>query len=196
MSEAESYSFGMLITALDGEPIATQLPFAFFSERGDYGSFFSHTSIDNPQVQQFAPHCLDCPLALVVFQGPHSYISPRWRGADGPTAPTWNYVAIHVYGRPRVIEDPREVRELLGRAVDQYEADMAQPWSLDELDEAYFQQRMTSMVAFDIPVERIETKARLGQKQSSEMNAELADWLEIQPDPMRRELARLLRASL
>jgi predicted FMN-binding regulatory protein PaiB len=73
---------------------------------------------------------------------------------------------------------------------------MAQPWSLEELDETYFQRRMTSMVAFDIPVERIETKARLGQKQSAEMNSELADWLEIQPDPMRHELARLLRASL
>lgn len=196
MSAAQGYSFGLLVTVSDGEPMATHLPFAFLPERGEYGSFFGHTSKTNPQVQGFAPFAVDGPSALVVFQGPHSYISPRWNGTEGPVVPTWNYMALHVFGRPRIVEDHCEVRGILGRMVDLYEADTGRPWSLDTQDEDYIEQRMSSMVLFEIPVERIDTKARLGQKQSAEMNQELAEWLELQPDQMRRELAGILRASM
>jgi len=197
MDPVQGYSFGTLITtAPTGEPVATHLPFAFFPERGEYGSFFSHIASDSPQVRRFAPLCTDAPLALITFLGPHSYISPRWYGAGQRATPTWNYMAVHVYGRPTVIDDPQEVRSMLGRAVAQYEAEMAVPWSLDSQSDDYLGERMELMTAFEVPVQRIATKARLGRKQQTELNQELADWLEVQPDMMRRELARLIRGAI
>lgn len=195
MDLVEGYSFGALITSPNGEPVATHLPFAFLPERGEYGSFFSHIASDNPQVQGFAPYSSGGPPALIIIQGPHSYISPRWYGTDQPVVPTWNYMAVHVWGHPRAIEDRDEVLALLGRVVDQYESDMPSPWSLDSQQDDFLEMRMELMTAFEVPVERIETKARLGRKQEEEMNDELAEWLSVQPDSMRRELARLLRAS-
>lgn len=196
MDLGQGFSFGTLIsTGADGVPLASHLPFAFFPERGEYGAFFSHIASDDPQVARFAAGPSDGPPSLITFMGPNSYISPRWYGAGQQATPTWNYMAVHVYGHPRLIKDAKEVRELLGRAVDQLESEMPAPWSLDSQAEEYLRARMEHMVAFDLPVQRIETKARLGRKQNVELNRELADWLEVQPDPMRRELARLIRAS-
>jgi transcriptional regulator len=196
MDLVKGYSFGTLVTAPDGEPIATHLPFAFLPDRGEYGSFFSHIARDSPQCRSFVLAREGGPLALLVFQGPHSYISPSWYDTDEAVVPTWNYMAIHVFGRPTVIEDPAEVRKLLEQTIAEYESEMAQPWSLDSQEEEYIERRIASMVAFEVPVERIETKARLGQNKPSELTSELTDWLEVQPDSMKRELARLMRAGV
>lgn len=195
MDLVNGHSFGTLVTAPGGEPMATHLPFAFLPERGEYGTFFSHLSKDSPQCQSFAPACPDGPLALLIFIGPHSYISPSWYDTKEAVVPTWNYMALHVFGRPRVIDDPMEVRALLEQAIAEYESETTEPWSLDSQDDATIERRISSMVAFEVPVERIETKARLGQNKPSELTDELTDWLEVQPDSMKRELARLMRAS-
>ena len=195
MDLVQGYSFGVLVTAPDGEPMATHLPFAFLPERGPYGTFFSHISRESTQWQGFAPYCTDGPLALLIFQGPNSYISPSWYDTNESVVPTWNYMAVHVFGRPRVIEDPVEVRAMMERVIDEYESEMPRPWSLDSQADDYIERRIKLMVAFEVPVERIETKARLGQKKPAELNDELTNWLEVQPDSMKRELARLMRAG-
>ena len=92
----EENNFGLLINQADGAPFATHLPFLI---EGDV--LVAHMARANPQWRSFAADR----EVLCVFQGPHAYISPRWRQSTD-TVPTWNYVAVHVYGVPEIIDDP------------------------------------------------------------------------------------------
>src|ERR1700680_4492985 len=91
------HSFGILVTQGDDAPCATHLPFLYNAERGHYGLLSAHMARANPQWQSFASER----EALVIFQGPHAYISPSWYDVAA-SVPTWNYAAVHVYGIPRV----------------------------------------------------------------------------------------------
>ena len=103
--------FAILVgTDQAGVPFATHLPVLLDETPTPYGRLLAHVARPNPQWQMFAP---DRPV-LVVFPGAHTYVSPSWYGQH-PSVPTWNYVAVHAYGVPRVIEEPGEVRALLDR---------------------------------------------------------------------------------
>ena len=108
--------------------------------------------------------------ALVIFQGPHAYISPSYY-ASNTNVPTWNYVAVHAYGMPKIIEDTGSVRRLLERLTFDNEKELSQPWNPDQLDSKRLDGLMRGITAFEIPIERIEGKAKLGQNKSTEDQA-------------------------
>ena len=99
---------------------------------------------------------------MTVFSGPHAYISPSLYAQPEISVPTWNYTAVHVYGKPVIINEPREVAELLLRMVSVYESDRQNPWTFDA-DADYIQNMMRGIVAFKIPLERMEGKFKLSQ---------------------------------
>src|SRR5262249_55086886 len=88
----EQNSFGLLISQVDGQPLATPLPFLLDRAAGPHGTLLGHVAATNPQWR----HAED-QAVLAVFSGPHVYVSPSWYEADN-AVPTWNYVAVHVYG--------------------------------------------------------------------------------------------------
>ncbi len=186
------HSFGTLVTTFDGEPQATHLPFVFDPDRGQYGTLVSHMARANPQWQQFARYGPEGGMALAIFQGPHSYISPTWYGDTDPAVPTWNYVAVHAYGRPVILDDPSAVRALLDQLVDKNEADLDPPWKLSQADD-YVERMIGAIVAFEIPLERLDAKAKLSQNKSDEMRLGAADALEAQGWPDSAAVARLMR---
>ena len=186
------HSFGTLVTTFDGEPQATHLPFVFDPDRGQYGTLVSHMARANPHWQQFARYGPEGGMALAIFQGPHSYISPTWYGDTDPAVPTWNYVAVHAYGRPVILDDPSAVRALLDQLVDKNEADLDPPWKLSQADD-YVERMIGAIVAFEIPLERLEAKAKLSQNKSDEMRLGAADALEAQGWPDSAAVARLMR---
>src|SRR5439155_16609035 len=96
------------------------------------------------------------------FQGPHSYISPSSYAAE-EAVPTWNYVTVHAYGRPRVLEDPHEVRSVLEQLIEANEAALPEPWNIDRLSEGYLTGMMKGIVAFEVPITRLEGKFKLSQ---------------------------------
>jgi transcriptional regulator len=109
----EAYSFGTLVTVDEsGAPFATHLPFVLDAERGPLGTLLGHVARPNPQWRHFQTSR----AALAIFQGPHAYVSPRWYEAH-PSVPTWNYVTVHAYGVPVLIDEPARVRALLARLV-------------------------------------------------------------------------------
>ncbi len=187
------HSFGTLVTAFDGEAQATHLPFSFDPDRGQNGTLVSHMARANPQWQQFARYGPEGGMALAIFQGPHSYISPTWYGDTEPAVPTWNYVAVHAYGRPVILDDPSAVRALLDQLVDKNEASLDPAWALSRLSDDYVERMMRAIVAFEMPLERLEAKAKLSQNKSAEMRLSAADALESQGWPDSAELARLMR---
>ena len=152
------HAFALLVsTGDDGVPFATHLPFLYDAAQGPHGRLSAHMARANPHAA-----LLDGRPALVVFAGPHAYVSPSWYGQH-PSVPTWNYVAIHAYGAPRVIDDRDAERAMMRRLVADYEADRPDPWTMDGLPDSYVAGMQRGIVAFEMPVDRLEGKFKLSQ---------------------------------
>jgi transcriptional regulator len=98
---------------------------------------------------------------LAVFSGPHAYISPTWYEAEN-VVPTWNYTAIHVYGKARLVHDMDALLQIVQASIAVYEAAMPKPWSLDA-DEAFVDRLLPQIVGFRIDIEKLESKFKLSQ---------------------------------
>ena len=184
------YAFGLLVTAPVGEtaPVASHLPFLFEPDRGPKGTLVGHMARANPQWRGFAEQIEAGREALVVFQGAHGYVSPAWY-RPGSAVPTWNYLAVHAYGLARVMDDATEVRGLLERLVVRHEDEAGTGWSLASQDESYLSNMMRGIVAFEIPVVRLEAKAKLSQNKTPEERDSVIAGLESQPDSGSHALA-------
>jgi len=98
---------------------------------------------------------------LVIFHGPHEYISPDWQSSE-LALPTWNYAAVHVYARPALIEEPARVRQVLDALVQASEAGRSSPWP-NALPEEFRSKMERAIVAFELSIERVEGKFKLSQ---------------------------------
>ena len=145
----------MLVSARENVPVATHLPFLPAAE-GDKTVLRTHLSRANPQWKG-----LDGQTdVLVVFGGPHAYISPRWY--DHVNVPTMNYVAVHAYGKPRLIEDGQEVYALLKSQIEQFEA-KPEAYNIGTLPSTFLAGEMRGLVALEITVDRWEGNFKLSQ---------------------------------
>jgi len=156
----QGFSFATLVTVHDGRPFATHLPFLVHPAVGDLGCLVAHVAKANPQWEDFAQGN----EVLVIFQGHHTYISPSWYEAS-PSVPTWNYATVHAYGTPHVLTDDSRVRETLRELVNKHEEGFAIPWTMD-LPDDYLRKMMRGIVAFEIPISRLEGKFKLSQNRS------------------------------
>jgi len=146
----------------DGELIASHLPFMYDAGRGAHGTLIAHMARANPQWQGFAAET----EVMVIFHGPHAYVSPSWY-AHAPALPSWNYIAVHAYGRPVLIEDEAEKRTMFERMVTEHEAGFDTPWKLEE-PEDYLVKMSRATVAFEIEVSRFDAKAKLSQNRKDD----------------------------
>lgn len=186
------HGFALLVTAPGGLPRATHLPFLHEPEPAPHGTLFAHMARANPQWRDFARLAAEDGEALVIFQGPHGYISPNWY-EPGPAVPTWNYVAVHAYGLPRLIEDPAAVRAHQERLVETMEANSETPWSMAAQEDKYIRRMLRGIVAFEMPVTRLEAKAKLSQNKSAADRRGVVAALEAGGRPGNRELAETMR---
>ena len=111
-------SFATLVSTVDGSPFATHLPLLFDSDQSEHGTLLGHVAAANPHWRVFDGST----EALAIFHGPHSFISPSWYKTK-PAVPTWNYATVHVYGRPRVIDDKDWLSSLLDRLIAKFDPD-------------------------------------------------------------------------
>ena len=152
------HSFGTLITFGEGGLVASHLPFLLDPSRGLYGTLSGHLARANPQWESFA----NGQEVLAVFQGPHAYISPSWY--ETPlSVPTWNYVAVHAYGPPRLVTEDPALRSILEASVRTYEASFEEPWGMGRLPDDYVDHMIRAVVGFEIPIRRLEGKLKLSQ---------------------------------
>lgn len=193
----ERYDFAVMVTAPAGRPQAVHLPFLYDPDAGPNGTLYAHLARANPQWQDFAALEAAGGEALVIFQGPHAYVSPTDYRSDKPNVPTWNYLAVHAYGCPRAIADDAAVRDLLGRLSAKQEAARAVPWRLADLPEAFSAAMIKGIVAFEMPLTRLEAKAKLGQNKTRPQVAAAAAAMAAAADPQVRcvgeEMARALQ---
>jgi transcriptional regulator len=184
------HNFGILVTQRDGTPFATHLPFLLDAERGSHGTLLAHMARANPQWRDFAAG----QAALVIFQGPHAYVSPSWYEV-APSVPTWNYAVIHAYGVPRIVEDRSALRQMLKTLVDTHESMFERPWRM-ELPEDYLDKMMHAIVGFEIAITRLEGKLKLSQNRGENDRQRVAEALAASGDPLGEGVAEMMNASM
>jgi transcriptional regulator len=148
-----SNSFAMVVTGGIHGVMVTHAPVVVRGER----LLEFHLAKPNPQCAALR----EGGEVLVVFQGPHAYISPAWYG-PGPAVPTWNYVAVHVYGKTRVLEGD-ELRRHLEELVRTNEEAAGTGWKLSDAPEQYLAGLSRGIVGFEVKIERLEGKAKMSQ---------------------------------
>ncbi len=151
-------AFATIVSAGDGgAPDASWIPFVI-EGTAQAPVIFGHLARANRQWRSWTAAT---PL-LAVFQGPHHYISPGWYVSE-PCVPTWNYLAVQVRGRPRLLEDTAEVEAMLDRLVEQFESTRENPWRLAGQPAAYRARMAGGIVGFELIVEEITGAWKLSQ---------------------------------
>ncbi|BCK88062.1 protease synthase and sporulation protein PAI 2 [Sideroxyarcus emersonii] len=156
------HSFATLVTQHDGAPFASHLPMFLDAAIGPYGAVFGHLARGNPQWQDLAAGA----EALVMFQGPHAYVSPAWYVPNPMVVPTWNFMAVHAYGSARILPQD-ELAGALHQLVDEHEQAFDPPWKL-QLSESMRERTLGAIVGFEIRLGRIEGKFKLSQNRSEQ----------------------------
>jgi len=177
-------NFPTLVTGTGGVLHASHLPVTVH-EQGERIVIDTHMAKNNPQWKEFFDD-----EVLVIFTGPHAYVSPRWY-ADRERVPTWNYAAVHVYGVPRIAYERKEKLESQRRLVG-----ILDPlWlpQFDALRREYVDQMLDGIVNFSISVTRIETRLKLSQNRGRQEMELIAAELEKSADSGERALAALSR---
>lgn len=135
---------------------------------------------------------------LAVFQGAGSYITPAWYPAKrehGRVVPTWNYAAVHAYGRLRAIDDPARVRGIVARLTDEHEAGRGEPWSLADAPADYIERMLRAIVGIELVVTRLEGKWKMSQNQPAPNRAGVVAGLRAETGDEGRAVARMAAAA-
>jgi transcriptional regulator len=177
----DAHSFGTLTSVADGKPFASHVPFLYHrAER----TLSAHLARANPQWRHFAA----APDALVIFLGPHGYVSPTWYAQPG--VPTWNYTAVHVYGTARVVDDADVTARHVERLAARYEQGSDSPWV-----PRYDRQRLAGIVGIEIRITEIQGKFKLSQNRPAAERARVAAHLAAHGTDNDTALARLIEGQ-
>lgn len=155
----QAHNFAILINQSNGQLDATHLPLILDRDRGDYGTLIGHLARANKQWKTF-----DSDETLIIFNGPHAYITPTWY-ENHPSVPTWNYATVHAYGIPQLIEETNAVDNALRMLVENHEKSRNPEWVMDLPDDMMHTMRQ-AIVAFEIPITRLEGKFKLSQNKT------------------------------
>jgi transcriptional regulator len=176
--------FAILISSVDGLPFATHVPFAV-GERGGQILLRGHVAKANPHWKSFEQE----QESLVIFHGPHAYISPALYEIR-ESVPTWNYAAVHVYGRVTLV-DEKQAREILEALMAEFDASYSAQWAA--LSEEYRSRMLRHIVAFEMLASRVETKFKLSQNRTRTEQANIVRTLTNSGDSAGAGVAALMR---
>ena len=187
------YGFGLLIVADDEGIEANHVPFYLNSdEDGGQGTLQCHLARGNPVWRRLQGGA----RVLAVFQGPDAYISPSLyatKAETGRVVPTWNYLAVHVEGRARVVDDAGWLTAHLHRLTDQQERVMRAPWSVDDASEDFTDRLIAAIVGVEIMIESLTGKVKASQNQPEKNRQSVKAGLEAAGEDSQRAIAMLIR---
>ncbi|NOU69767.1 FMN-binding negative transcriptional regulator [Paenibacillus sp. LMG 31461] len=181
----KAHSFATVVSQHQERPFATHLPFLLSSEKH---CLYGHFARSNPQWMD-----IEGQEILVIFQGPHCYISPSWYGTPA-AVPTWNYTAVHVYGKVEFIHDDQDVLRVLRQLTSRYEGSNS-TYDLDSIDPHFIAGLSKGIQAFRLSISSIEGKAKLSQNQPVERQERIIRELELKGD-LEQQIAVLMKGRL
>jgi len=168
-------SFGILISQADARLWATHIPLELDKNENGQDILTGHISKGNPQWKNFA----DNSGVLAIFPGPHSYISSSWY--DHENVPTWNYIAVHIYGKIKIMEGEKLISALT-KIVHKYEAGSAKPVSVENMSEQYLHKQINGIVGFEIEIDEIQPAYKLSQNRDAVNHTNITNELEKKGD--------------
>jgi len=179
MDEVKSFikenSFGILVSKASDKLQATHIPFELSTGENGKNILTGHISKANRQWKNFK----DDNRVLVIFNGPHAYISSSWY--DHENVPTWNYIAVHVYGTVKIIEGEKLI-QALKHLVNRYESKSANPVSVEKMSEKFLNRELKGIIGFEIEVEEIHPAYKLSQNRDEKNHASIVSELEKRGD--------------
>lgn len=183
------WSFATLVTQGESGLNATHLPFLLDADAGPQGTLTTHLARANAQYDDLKAGA----SALVIFQGPHAFVSPSWY-RNQLTFPTWNYTAIHARGQPSLVEDAQAVHAVLQRTVAHYDTPLGGNWRFGAMPDTLVASRLGAIVAVTLPIDQLEGKMKLNQDKTVADRLGVIAALERLGDPQGLAVAQLMRA--
>ena len=181
------HSFATLVSKGIAGLNASHLPLLYRSKDEGKGVIEGHMARANPQWQDFTEDT----EVMAIFTGHHAYISPTWYTST-PAVPTWNYAAVHAYGVPKLIDDHRAIRALLKRSVATFDSNPDDAWPNDKGHEQFVQTMIPNVVAFEIPIDRLQAKSKLSQNRPAADRPRIIKALKDSPVAEERALASFM----
>ncbi|MDU0813938.1 FMN-binding negative transcriptional regulator [Bacillus siamensis] len=191
LSEAEAYDvikeygFAALFSTAGGMPYATHLPLMMSK---DNECLYGHFALPNPQWKE-----IEGQSVLAVFQGPHCYISPKWYETNR-AVPTWNYVAVHVYGEAELLDEEETVHSM-GDLVLKYESPDS-PYKLEHVDAKFLSGMNKGVKGFKIKISKIEGQAKLSQNHSAQRQEMVVQQLKQIPHTNEQLISGLMEENI
>ncbi|MBL0330240.1 MAG: FMN-binding negative transcriptional regulator [Bacteroidetes bacterium] len=183
----QTYNFATLISTNNANILATHLPFVI-EKRGEQLFLVCHMAKANPQWESFTEN-----EVLVIFQGPHAYISPS-NYEKQQNVPTWNYIAVHATGKAKIVSNPSEVMALMEKTIHQFEQKFYEQWKT--LSPDYINGMLKAIVAFEIEVTKLEGKFKLSQNKTKNEQQNIVHSLEQSEDTTQKEISKEMKKKL
>ncbi|MFB5087711.1 FMN-binding negative transcriptional regulator [Psychrobacillus sp. PGGUH221] len=178
-------SFGTIVTTKQGKPIATHLPLELHKNGDDY-YITGHMAYGNPQWRTLDTN----EDVLVMYQGPHAYISSSWY--THKNVPTWNYQAVHIYGEASVLNE-EELKEDLASLLHKYEKYRKDPVLWEKLSPQLINQELKGIVGFKIKVKEIQAAYKLSQNRNEEDYLNIVDQLSVEENLTSQQMAEVMK---
>ncbi len=173
--------FGIVVSTVDGKLWATHIPLILVG-----GKLQGHISRGNKQWRALPQN----EEVMVIFLGPHTYVSSSWY--DHENVPSWDYVAVHVYGKAH-IQSEEELIESLRQLTNKYEKDSVHPISVDTMSEKFLHAELPGTIGFEITIERMEASYKLSQNRDEKNHTQIISELEKRGDENSVSVANEMR---
>lgn len=179
-------SFGILVSQKEGKLLATHIPLEYSIDVNTGEAILSgHIAKANEQSKGFE----DGDEVLAIFNGPHAYISSSWY--DHENVPTWNYVAVHVYGKIQM-QSKEQLLHSLKELVDKYEYGNENPTSIEKMSEQTLKQ-VNGIVGFNIHIHDIQAAYKMSQNRHNDDYQNIIKELESKEDNLSNEVAKEMK---
>lgn len=180
------YNFAAVVSQIEDRPFATHLPFVVETEDNGTIRLLAHFAKANPQWKN-----LEGQTVLVIFQEPHAYVSPSLYSKE-LNVPTWNYVAVHAYGHAKLINDEAAAFDLLEKQMQTFEKEYLGHWN--QLPQDYKDAMIKGIAAFEMEVEKLESKWKLSQNKPEKDRANVTAHLLDSEDGSAQQIGEMMRA--
>jgi transcriptional regulator len=174
---------------------ASHVPILLDEEEGPFGVIRGHLARANPQWRRASAET----PALAMFLGPDAYVSPNWyatKRETGKVVPTWNYLAIHAYGRVEFFEDAERLRAIVTSLTQRHEGVRPKPWAVSDAPEDYIRAQLRGIIGFRLPIDRLEGKWKLSQNRPETDRRGVIEALEGEGGALESAVAQRMKDGL
>ena len=191
----QRYPLGSLVTATASGLDANHIPFVCADTGNAVGTLHAHIARANPLWREGVRDA----TALVIFQGPNSFISPSWypsKRENARVVPTWNYAVVHVHGVLRFVDDPAWVRSNVEALTREHEGKRDAPWAVTDAPADFIEKMVAAVVGIEISITRLVGKWKVSQNRSISDRLGVVEALEREAVPSGTTIAALIRETL